>query len=92
MIKSFRHKGLKKFFDTGSMAGIMPAHAKRIRLILAYLDVATKPGDLNVDGWALHPLQGDLKEFWSVKVNGNWRITFRFNGLDIEVVDYQDYH
>lgn len=91
MIKSFKHKGLEKFFDTGSKAGIVPAHAKKIGLILGYLDVATQPGDLNVDVWTLHPLQGDLKHYWSVKVNGNWRITFRFVGLDAEVVDYQDY-
>jgi proteic killer suppression protein len=63
-----------------------------LELLLGYLDIATKPGDLDVAGWALHPLKGDLEGHWSVKVNGNWRLTFCFDGVDAEVVDYQDYH
>jgi proteic killer suppression protein len=92
MIRSFKHKGLEQFHISGSKAGIIPDHAKRLRLILGYLEVATKPEDINVSGWALHPLKGSLEGHWSVKVNGNWRVTFRFIGPDAEVVDYQDYH
>jgi len=92
MIRSFKHKGLEQFHISGSKAGIIPDHAKRLRLILGYLEVATKPEDINVSGWALHPLKGSLEGHWSVKVNGNWRVTFRFIGADAEVVDYQDYH
>jgi proteic killer suppression protein len=92
MIKSFKHKGLEKFYSTGTKAGIIPAHSKRLELLLGYLDIATKPSDLDVAGWGLHPLKGDLEGHWSVKVNGNWRLTFRFDDLDAEVVDYQDYH
>lgn len=92
MIKSFKHKGLEQFHENGSKAGIMPNHAKRLSLMLGYLEVATKPEDLNVSGWSLHALKGNLRGHWSIKVNGNWRMTFRFDGADVEVVDYQDYH
>jgi proteic killer suppression protein len=63
-----------------------------LELLLGYLDIATKPGDLDVSGWGLHSLNGNLEGHWSVKVNGNWRLTFRFDDADVEVVDYQDYH
>jgi proteic killer suppression protein len=83
---------LEKFFTTGSKAGIQPVHAKRLEDQLAQLDVAIKPSDMNRPGWNLHPLQGMLAGHWSVKVNGNWRMTFRFEGEDAILVDYRDYH
>ncbi|MFC5921227.1 type II toxin-antitoxin system RelE/ParE family toxin [Neisseria weixii] len=92
MIKSFKHKGLEKFFTTGNKAGIQAAHAVKLSILLAALDSAVKVQDMNVSGWHLHPLSGNLKDHWSVKVNGNWRLTFRFDGTDAEIVDYQDYH
>ncbi len=92
MIKSFRHKGLGNFYKTGSKAGIMPAHAKRLRLILAHLNLAEDPHEMGLPGLGLHPLLGNMKGFWSVVVNGNWRITFCFRGKDTYDVDYLDYH
>ena len=92
MIRSFRHAGLEEFFKTGSKAGIQPAHAKKLRQQLFALEEADKPSKMNVPGWRLHPLQGELAEHWSVRVNGNWRITFRFEGEDAILVDYRDYH
>ncbi len=89
MIKTFRHKGLKVFFETGSRAGIQPAHAAKLKRLLARLDVSKAPGDMNVPGWKLHPL---TTGHWSVWVNGNWRMTFGFEGTDAVLVDYQDYH
>jgi proteic killer suppression protein len=92
MIKSFRHKGLEAFFRTGSKKGIQPPHAARLQLQLAVLDNATGPDDMNAPNWRLHELSGNLTGHWSVWVNGNWRLTFRFDGKDAELVDYQDYH
>ena len=92
MIKSFQHAGLEKFFKTGSKAGIQPAHAKKLSLQLFALDLAKSAADLSRPGWNLHPLKGDLAGHWSIKVNGNWRVTFRFAGEDAILVDYQDYH
>lgn len=92
MIKSFKHSGLEKFFKTGSKAGIQPAHAAKLEILLGFLDAATDISNMDVSGWHLHPLKGELKGHWSVKVNGNWRMTFRFTETDAEVVDYQDYH
>ena len=92
MIKRFRHKGLRDFFETGSKAGIQAAHAKRLRLQLARLDAATGPGDMNLPGWNFHPLHGSLKDHFAVTVNGNWRMTFAFDGEDAVLVDYRDYH
>lgn len=92
MIKEFRHKGLKKFFETGSKAGIQPKHANRLRIQLGLLDVAAKPSDMDIPGWELHSLKGDLAEHWSIWVSGNWRLTFAFDGEDAVLVDYQDYH
>ncbi len=92
MIKSFRHKGLEDFFRTGSKAGIHPAHANKLRRILAVLDQASRPEQMNLPGFKLHPLGRDLEGFWSVWVNGNWRVIFRFDGEDAELVDYLDYH
>ena len=92
MIKSFRHKGLEKFYRTGSKAGIQAKHASKLRRILSLLDVATKAEDVNLPGYRLHPLTGKQKGFFSVWVNGNWRIIFRFVGDDVELVNYLDYH
>jgi proteic killer suppression protein len=92
MVKNFRHAGIEKFFMTGSKAGIQPAHAGKLSLQLYALDVAKSPADLNTPGWRLHQLKGDLKGHWSIRVNGNWRLTFKFEGEDAILVDYQDYH
>ncbi|MBS4095886.1 MAG: type II toxin-antitoxin system RelE/ParE family toxin [Sulfuricella sp.] len=89
MIKSFQHKGLERFFSTGSKAGIQPHHAVRLRIQLTMLDKARQPADMNAPGWRLHPLSNG---HWSVWVNGNWRMTFTFEGKDAVLVDYQDYH
>lgn len=92
MIKSFLHKGLKVFFETGKKAGIQPHHAPRIARQLARLDQAMRPEDMNIPGWGLHPLTGNLAGHYSITVNGNWRITFMFEGEDAVLVDYQNYH
>lgn len=92
MIVSFRHKGLEALYRTGSTRGIQAAHAGKLSRILAALDAAAAPSDLTHPGYKLHPLKGELSGFWSIWVNGNWRITFRFIGADTELVDYQDYH
>ena len=92
MIKSWRHKGLKLFYTQGSTAKIQPAHADRIHDILQVLDAATAPEQMNLPGLAFHALAGDLKGFYSVKVSGNWRIIFGFEGRDAVLVDYLDYH
>ena len=89
MIKSFRHAGLQRFFETGSKAGIQPHHASRLSRQLAKLEAAVGPADMNIPGWKLHLLSTGL---WSVWVNGNWRMTFTFEGEDAILVDYQDYH
>ena len=92
VIKSYRHKGLKLFAEKGSRAGIQPVHASRLRRLLTALDVATVPGDMNAHGNNLHPLKADLTGHWAVRVSGNWRLTFAFEGQDVILVDYQDYH
>jgi len=92
MIIGFRHKGLETLYRTGSARGVQAAHAPKLGRILAALDAAATPAELNQPGYKLHPLKGTLKGHWSVWVNGNWRVTFRFVGPDVELVDYQDYH
>lgn len=92
MIISFRHKGLETFYRTGSTRGIQAAHASKPGRILQLLDAASSPHGLDLPGYRLHPLKGELKGYWSVWVNGNRRLTFRFLGADAELVDYQDYH
>ncbi|KAB7619448.1 type II toxin-antitoxin system RelE/ParE family toxin [Alkalilimnicola sp. S0819] len=92
MIKGFRHKGLERFFLRGSKAGIQAKHAERLRLILARLHAASTPEDMNLPGLFLHSLSGERKDTWSVKVSGNWRVTFVFEGGDAYVVNYEDYH
>ena len=92
MIKSFRHKGLERFFETGSKAGIQPSHAARLRLQLARLEASTSPDDMNLPGWKCHALKGALNGHWAVWVDKNWRLTFAFNHEDVVLVDYRDYH
>ena len=92
MILSYRHKGLRKFAENGSKACIQPKHADRLRRLLTALDVASRPADMNAPGNDLHSLRGDLAGHWSVSVNGNWRLTFAFDGEEVVLVDYQDYH
>lgn len=92
MIKSFRHRGIERFFKKGRKAGIQAKHAEKLRVQLFALDNATRPQDMNAPGWRLHPLKGDLAGYWSVDVSGNWRLTFAFQGEDAILVDYQDYH
>jgi toxin HigB-1 len=89
VIKSFRHKGLQRFAETGSKAGIQPKHAPRLRRLLTALDVASRPGDMNAPGYNLHPLKGELAGHWAVSVRGNWRLTFLFEGEDAVLVDYR---
>lgn len=92
MIIGFRHKGLEIFYHSGSVRGIQAAHASKIARILAAVDAASGPDELNLPSFKLHPLKGALKGHWSIWVNGNWRVTFRFVGADVEMVDYLDYH
>ena len=92
MIKQFRHKGLQRFFETGSKAGIQAAHAPKLRRQLARLNVAASPQDMNLPGWKLHPLSADLAGHWAVWVSGNSRLTFMFEREDAVLIDYQDYH
>ena len=92
VIKSFRHKGLGLFFQTGRKSGIQPHHAARIRLILGAVDDASGSQDLDSRRLGLHKLSGELAGFWAVKVSGNWRIVFRFEGEDATEVDYPDFH
>jgi len=90
VIKSFRHRGIEKFFHTGSKAGIQPQHARKLRLQLFALDNAKGPGDMNALG-KLHALAGALQGHWAIWVSGNWRLTFKFENEDAVFVDYQDY-
>lgn len=92
MLKSYRHKGVKQFAETGSKAGIHPEHANRLRRILSALDAAACPANMNAPGYALHPLKGELEGHWAARVSGNWRLTFAFEGEDAILVDYKDYH
>jgi proteic killer suppression protein len=92
MIADFKHKGLERFFLSGNKAGIQAKHAGRLRLILARLQVALAPQDMNLPGLELHHLSGLRRDSWAVKVSGNWRVTFRFAGEEVRSVDYEDYH
>lgn len=92
MIKSFRHKGLKKFFKSGSASGIQPQHAKRLRMQLVALDTAHVIDDMDIPGFKLHPLKGPEKGRWSIWVSGNWRVTFEFRDGHAYVLNYEDYH
>ncbi|RJQ43689.1 MAG: peptidase [Gaiellales bacterium] len=92
MIRSFKHKGLEKYFLKGVKSGIQAKHEKRIRLILARLHASSSPQDMDLPGLSLHELSGKRKGIWTVRVSGNWRVTFRFEGKDAIDVDYEDYH
>ncbi len=92
MIKTFRHKGLQAFFDTGSKAGIQPSHASKLKRQLRRLDESSSAFDMNVTGWKLHSLHGDLAGHYAVWVNANWRMSFTFEGTNAVLADYLDYH
>lgn len=92
MIKSWQHKGLKLFYETGSTAKINAQHADKLHDILQVLDAATAPEEMNLPGLKFHGLKGDLKGFYAVTVRANWRLIFKFEGQDAILVDYQDYH
>lgn len=93
MIKTFRHKGLKAFFEKGSLAGIQAAHSPRLASMLRRLNETTNAQGMNLPGWGLHLLKGrELKGHFSVWVSGNWRLTFTFEGVDVVLSDYLDYH
>ncbi|MEJ5962908.1 type II toxin-antitoxin system RelE/ParE family toxin [Pedobacter immunditicola] len=92
MIVSFRHKGLKLFYEKGDASKLQPQHVSKIRLILTRLDAAKSPEELNVPGYGLHQLKGDLRNFWSVKVDKNYRIIFKVENENTQEVDYIDYH
>ena len=92
MIASFLHRGLERFFLSGSKAGIRPEHAERLWLVLGRLAAAVSAQDMDLPGLRLHPMKGRLKGRWSVTISGNWRVTFSFSGKDAVQVDYEDYH
>lgn len=92
MIKSFRHKGLRRFYETGSIAGVQSAHQKRLRMQLAALDTAQTIEDMDIPGFRLHPLKGKQKGVWAISVSGNWRVTFRLLEGNVYEVNYEDYH
>ena len=92
MITSFRHKGLRKLFETGSASGVLAAHKTRLRMQLAALNTAMTIEDMNIPGFRLHPLKGEMKGRWSISVNGNWRLTFEFKDGNVFILGYEDYH
>lgn len=92
MIVSIRHKGLRKFYQSGSTSGIQAKHAKKLRMQLIALDTATTIDDMRIPGFRLHPLQGEAKGRWSIWVSGNWRLTFEFRAGQFHLLDYEDYH
>jgi proteic killer suppression protein len=92
VIKSFKHKELRNFFESGSSRGIQAAHSKKLRLQLAALDTAISIEDMDVPGYQLHALKGNRKGIWSISVSGNWRITFELTDGNVYIVDYEDYH
>ena len=92
MIKSFKHKGLKKYFQTGSVSGILAKHQRKLRMQLAAIDTAQEIDDINLPAFKLHPLKGNRDGIWSITVNGNWRITFEFIDGNAYILNYEDYH
>ncbi|MBI5847302.1 MAG: type II toxin-antitoxin system RelE/ParE family toxin [Nitrospirae bacterium] len=92
MIVSFSHKGLERFFQTGSTAGIQAIHANRLKSILAVLEAADSVECMSLPSLKLHRLKGQQRDIWSVTVQANWRVTFRFTGGNAEIVNYEDYH
>ncbi|MDH5736704.1 MAG: type II toxin-antitoxin system RelE/ParE family toxin [Gammaproteobacteria bacterium] len=92
MIISFLHKGLERFYKAGKISGIQAQHAKRLKVILSNLDQSESPKDMDLPGLSLHELKGSRRKIWAVSVSGNWRVTFRFENKDAEIVNYEDYH
>ncbi|MBQ8476841.1 type II toxin-antitoxin system RelE/ParE family toxin [bacterium] len=92
MIKSFKHKGLRLFYETGSLRGIQAIHKNKLKLILGALDTAKRIEVLDIPAFRLHKLKGDMQNLYSITVQANWRITFEFKDEDVYIVDYQDYH
>ena len=92
MIRTLRHRGLKRLYERGDSSKVRADQAERIALALADLDDAAKPSDLDLPGYQLHPLKGDLKGFWSISISANWRMIFRFQEGDAYDVDLVDYH
>jgi proteic killer suppression protein len=92
MIKSFKHKGLEKFYDSGSTKGIQAKHAKKLRMQLAALDTAQSIEDMDIPGYRLHQLTGGRKGIWTITVNANWRLTFEFEAGNVYILNYEDYH
>lgn len=92
MIKSFKHKGLKKFYETGSTAGVQAMHAPKLSMILGILEQVKRPEQITAPFLHLHELKGERKGDWSLTVQANWRVTFRFIESDVELVNYEDYH
>lgn len=92
MIKDFRHKGLRLFFETGDVRGVQAKHASRLRMQLSALDTSMEISDLDIPGYKLHPLKGKRKRLWAISVNGNWRLTFEFTDGNVYLLDYEDYH
>lgn len=92
MIRSFKHRGLKRLYEDDDRRGIRPDLAKTVQEILTVLDDALSPQDLGLPAYHLHPLKGDMKGFWAVTVRANWRIVFRFEGNDAVDVELIDYH
>jgi toxin HigB-1 len=92
MIQSFRHKGLKRFFEAGITTGIQPQHVQRLRILMAALDTSQSIRDMNIPGFRLHQVKGRRSGVWSVSVSGNWRVTFEFRDGQAYILDYEDYH
>jgi proteic killer suppression protein len=92
MIKSFKHKGLQDFYEKGNSSGIQAQHRQKIRMQLVALDTANVIDDIDLPGFRLHPLKGNMKGLWSIEINKNWRITFEFKAGDVYIVNYEDYH
>ena len=92
MIRSFRHRGLRRLYERDDPSRISADQLDRITLALADLDIASQPGDLDLPGYRLHPLRGDRQGSWTISISGNWRITFRFQAGDAYDVDLVDYH
>ena len=92
MIRSFRHKGLRALYQDRRAAKVAAAHVSKLQRVLSALDEATGPHEMDLPGFRLHPLKGDREGIFSVWVSGNWRVTFRFEGVDVVDVDYVDYH
>ena len=92
MIKSFKHKGLKLFFEKGKTSGIQAIHAKKLRMQLVAIHTAQEIDDVNLPGFFLHPLKGERAIIWSISVNGNWRVTFEFKDGNAYILNYEDYH